>query len=259
MLAGPAFRKPRGKGGVFETILTAGFLVEAMVAIAAGLVRGFSGFGAALILAPGFTLVMAPREAVVMTVLLNTGAAAQLLFPALRLTRWRDIGPMGAAAALAIPFGSLLLVGLDGTVIRRAIGAVVLAFSVATLAGWRYRGPRGQPANLLVGVIGGLLTGAAGVGGPPIILYFLSSDRPMAENRAGFICLFVLIQLVAVPVFLWQGLVTWELVWRAALLLPVYLVATHVGARLFTRTSEHLARRLALGCLVVIGLATLIR
>jgi uncharacterized membrane protein YfcA len=244
---------------VFETILTAGFLVEAMVAIAAGLVRGFSGFGAALILAPGFTLVMAPREAVVMTVLLNSSALVQLLFPALRQTRWRDVGPMGAAAVIAVPFGSLLLIGLDGAVIRRVIGAIVLGFSAVSLAGWRYRGPRGLPANLLVGTLGGLLTGAAAVGGPPIILYFLSSDRPMAENRASFISFFALIQLAAVPVFLWEGLVTWALVGRTALLLPAFLVATHVGAKLFTRASDRLARQLALGALVLIGLATLIR
>jgi len=248
---------------MLETVLTvgltAGFLVEATVAIAAGLVRGFSGFGAALILAPGFTLVMAPREAVVLTVLLNSSAVAQLLFPALRRTRWIDVGPMGAAAVVAIPFGSLLLIGLDGAVIRRAIGAVVLGFSVVVLAGWRYRGPRGLPANLLVGMLGGLLTGAAAVGGPPVILYFLSSERPMAESRASFISFFALIQIVAVPVFLWEGLVTWELVGRAALLLPAFLVATHVGARLFTRASDRLARQFALGALVLIGLATLIR
>jgi uncharacterized protein len=244
---------------MLETVLTAGFLVQAMVALAAGLVRGFSGFGAALILAPGFTLVMAPREAVVLTVLLNSGAIAQLLFPALRQTRWREVGPMGAAAMIAIPVGSLLLIGLDGAVIRRAIGGIVLGFSVVVLAGWRYRGPRGLPVNLLVGTLGGLLTGAAAVGGPPIILYFLSSDRPMAENRASFISFFAVIQLAAVPVFLWEGLVTWELVGRTALLLPVFLVATYIGARLFGRASDRLARRLALGALVLIGLATLIR
>jgi uncharacterized membrane protein YfcA len=244
---------------MLETVLTAGLLVQAMVALAAGLVRGFSGFGAALILAPGFTLVMAPREAVVLTVLLNSSAIAQLLFPALRQTRWREVGPMGAAAMIAIPVGSLLLIGLDGAVIRRAIGGIVLGFSVSMLTGWRYRGPRGLPVNLLVGTLGGLLTGAAAVGGPPIILYFLSSDRPMAENRASFISFFAVIQLAAVPVFLWEGLVTGELVARTVLLLPAFLVATHVGARLFTGASDRLARRLALGALVLIGLATLIR
>jgi uncharacterized membrane protein YfcA len=222
-------------------------------------VRGFSGFGAALVMAPGFTLVMEPRDAVAMTILLNVSTISQLLIPALRETRWRDVGPMAVAAAVAIPFGAVILVTLDATVIRRAIGALVVGFSLVLLAGWRYHGARTQPANLLVGALGGLLTGATGFGGPPLILYFLAGDRPMAENRAGFISFFALTQLVTVPVFLWQGLVTWELVWRTALLVPIYLVATHIGARLFTRASERAVRLIALGFLVLIGAATLVR
>ena len=234
-------------------------MLEALIATAAGLVRGFSGFGAALILAPGFSLVMPPPEAVAMTVLLNVGTLGQLLLPALRQTRWIDVGPMSAAAVVAIPLGSLALTTLDGGVIRRAIGALVLGFSLVMLAGWRYGGRRSLPANLTVGAMCGALTGAAGIGGPPIILYFMSGDRPMAENRAGFISFFALIQLAAVPVFLWEGLVRGELVWRALGLLPVYIAATWLGARLFVRADETLARRIALGCLVLVGAAALLR
>jgi uncharacterized protein len=240
-------------------LLTPEFAVEVVVAVVAGLVRGFSGFGAALVMAPGFTLVMAPRDAVAVTILLNVSTLTQLLVPALRQTRWRDVAPMGAAGMMAIPFGAIILTTLDGAVIRRAIGALVLGFSLVLLAGWRYRGERTQPANLAVGAVGGLLTGATGFGGPPLILYFLAGDRPMAENRAGFISYFAMTQAVTVPVFLWQGLLSWDLVWRTALLVPPYFVATTIGARLFRHTSERAVRLIALGFLMLIGAATLLR
>ena len=235
------------------------FLVAAAVVTAAGLVRGFSGFGGALILAPGLTLVGTPREAVTMTVLLNTTTLFQLVWPALRQARWRDVGPMAGAAALTIPFGAMILVLVDAITLRRAIGAVVLGFSLVLLAGWRYRGGRTQPANLLVGAIGGLLSGGAGFGGPPLILYFLAGDRPMVENRAGFIVFFALTQFVVIPTFLWDGLITWTLVWRALLVMPIYLLATDIGARLFRHADERLARHVALGFLVVVGVATVLR
>jgi uncharacterized membrane protein YfcA len=241
------------------TVLTLAFLIEAAVAAVAGVVRGFSGFGAALIMAPGFLLVVSPQDAVVMTVLLNFMTITQLLGPALRQVNWRELGPMGLAGMAGVPLGSVLLIAVDGGVIRRVIGAVVLGFSVAMLAGWRYTGPRTRGATLVVGALGGMLTGSAGVGGPPVILYLLSNDRPMAESRAGFIVFFTFIQLAALPVFLVAGLVSWRLLGHTALLVPLYLIATHVGARLFARANEALARRLALGLLVVIGLATLVR
>jgi hypothetical protein len=43
------------------------------------------------------------------------------------------------------------------------------------------------------------------------------------------------------------------------LVVPVYLIATHVGARLFRHADDRLARRVALGFLVLIGAATVLR
>ena len=240
-------------------MLSLTFLVEAAVVTVAGLIRGFSGFGGALVLSPGLSLVGTPREAVTMTVLLNTTTFFQLLWPALRRARWRDVGPMVGGAALTIPFGAMILLVVDAMTLRRGIGAVVLGFSLVLLAGWRYRGDRTVLASLVVGALGGVLSGAAGFGGPPLILYFLAGDRPMAENRAGFIVFFALTQLVVVPTFLWTGLITGELIWRTLLVMPVYLLATHVGAQLFRFADDRLARRIALIFLLLIGAATVLR
>jgi uncharacterized membrane protein YfcA len=244
---------------VLAALLTTAFLTQAAVAVIAGFVRGFSGFGAALILAPGFTLVMPAQDAVVMTVLLNFSTVTQLLLPALRRVEWREMGPMGLAGAIGVPLGSVLLLVVDDATLRRAIGAVVLVFSIVMLAGWRYRGGLSLAKTMLAGGLGGVLTGSAGVGGPPVILYLLSGERPLADSRAAFIVFFAILQVVALPVFFMSGLISWELVGRTALLVPLYLAATQLGAYLFTRSSEQLARRLALGVLVVIGVATVLR
>jgi uncharacterized membrane protein YfcA len=242
-----------------SALLTFTFLTQIAITLVAGLVRGFSGFGAALIMAPAFTLVMAPREAVGLTILLNCATILQLLPAALRLTRWSEIGPMGLAAMAAIPFGNLLLIAIDGPLIRRAIGAVVLGFSVAMLAGWRYTRPPTRTGAVVVGALSGLLTGSAGMGGPPVILYMLTDKRAMRESRAGFITFFALSQLVATPLLFWTGVVTGALLIQTALLAPAYFVAIHLGAKLFPLVDEALVRRLALGFLLVIGVATLVR
>lgn len=244
---------------VLDAVLSWTFVVEIGVAAIAGFVRGFSGFGAALILAPGFTLVMPAQDAVVMTVLLNFSTLSQLLVPALKRVQWREMGPMGVAGMVGVPLGSIVLLVVDDHVLRRAIGAVVLSFSVAMLAGWRYRGGQSLGKTAVVGLLGGMLTGSAGVGGPPVILYILSGDRPIADARAVFIVYFAILQLVAVPLFVATGLVTWSLVGRTLLLVPLYLLATQAGAMLFPRVTERVARGFALAALVVIGAATVLR
>jgi hypothetical protein len=87
----------------------------------------------------------------------------------------------------------------------------------------------------------------------------LSGDRPVADARAVFIVYFAMLQIIAVPTFVVTGLVTWTLVWHTALLVPLYLLATHIGAALFTRASEKFARGFALAALVLIGAATVLR
>ena len=248
-----------GWQALLDTVLSGSFAVEIAVAALAGFVRGFSGFGAALILAPGFTLVMPAQDAVVLTVLLNFTTITQLLRPALARVQWRELGPMGLAGVIGVPLGSVLLLVVDDAVLRRAIGAIVLSFSIAMLAGWRYRGGQSLGKTTVVGLLGGVLTGSAGVGGPPLILYMLSGDRPIADARAVFIVYFAFLQLAAVPVFVATGLVTWGLVGRTALLVPIYLLVTQLGAVLFPRVSEKFARGFALVALVLIGLATVIR
>ncbi len=111
----------------------------------------------------------------------------------------------------------------------------------------------------MVGLLGGLLTGSAGVGGPPVILYMLSGERPIADARAVFIVYFAMLQIIAVPTFVVTGLVTWTLVWHTALIVPLYLLATQIGAILFPRASERFARGFALAALVLIGAATVLR
>src|SRR3954462_5077624 len=109
----------RGGADVLAAPVTTAFLTQAAVAVIAGFVRGFSGFGAALILAPGFTLVMAAQDAVVMTVLLNFTTITQLLRPALARIQWRELGPMGGAGMIGVPLGGVLLLVVDDAMLRR--------------------------------------------------------------------------------------------------------------------------------------------
>ena len=53
------------------------FAFAAAMAAAAGLIRGFSGFGATMTLAPALSLVMPPPEAVAVVLMMETAGARQ--------------------------------------------------------------------------------------------------------------------------------------------------------------------------------------
>lgn len=239
--------------------LNGALAVAAAVAVAAGLMRGFAGVGSGMLMAPIFAVLFGPLETVAMVITMEIVVTAQLLPSVRREIDWRVVGPMGAMAAMLMPFGSWLLVSLDPALLGRGMALVVLAFSVLLLTGWRYDGAKLLPVSLGVGALSGVLMAATSLGNPPVMLYLLSSRDSAARNRANFTGYFAVTLLALMVWMLAVGLIAWPALLRALLLLPPFMLAAWVGSRLFRKSSEQLYRRIALGLLVCVGLYGLLR
>ncbi|HYC63535.1 MAG TPA: TSUP family transporter, partial [Reyranellaceae bacterium] len=94
-------------------LLAASFLIAAGVAFVAGMVRGFAGFGAAMLMTPVFSALHGPAVGVALCLLLEIAVALPLLPRVVGLVDWRRIGLLALAAAAAAPFGNLLLTHVD--------------------------------------------------------------------------------------------------------------------------------------------------
>jgi uncharacterized membrane protein YfcA len=236
-----------------------GWLFAVAAVAAAGIVRGFSGFGAGLVMVPSLSLVFGPAVAVPVVVAMEVAGSALLVPTALRDVRWRAILPLALAAGVTIPLGGTLLASIDGLTMRRAISAVVLVFTLLLWTGWRYGGRPSPPVICATGATSGLLTGAAGIGGPPVILFFLSGPHGAPDTRANLICFFAFTQLVAIGSFAFYGLLGPGILRLALVLVPVFLLAAWAGSRWFVQVSEAGFRRATLTLLVVIALVGLLR
>ena len=76
-----------------ETLVLSG-----AVALIAGVIRGITGFGGAVVMAPPLALLRGPRVMIPVTLLLEGIAAMPMLWQTRDLVRWRLIGPILAAA-----------------------------------------------------------------------------------------------------------------------------------------------------------------
>lgn len=228
-------------------------LGAAFATAVAGLMRGYAGFGTAILLAPVYSLLWGPLAGVPVMLLLELFVSAQLLPRSWREADRKTILPIGLAACAATPVGAWVLVSADPETLRRAIGAMVLVFGLLLLSPYRYHGPRPMPLNLAVGVTSGLLKGSTGMSGPPVILYLLSGPDEARRHRANLILFFGLIALVSVVMPVVLGLITVAVLAKLAVMLPVMLVCVRVGARLFRVVPERFYRPFALVCLVTVG------
>jgi uncharacterized membrane protein YfcA len=209
-------------------------------------------------MAPGFAMLIEPKAGVGVITLLNVASAAQIFIPSLRLARWDVVRPLSISACIAYPAGLALLVALDALVIRRAIGATVVGCALLLLSGYRLKGGYTTLRTAVAGACSGALNGLTGAGGPPTILYLLSGDDPPPRTRANFIVFFTIMQAVAIPQLLYASVLTTRLAVTAALLLPVYMAATHLGVKLFPLASPALYRRIAIAILIARGAVALL-
>lgn len=228
--------------------------IAAAIALGAGFMRGFTGFGSNLVMAPLFAVVFGPVPAVVMALTLDFIAGLTLLRGTLAEVRWREILPLIAFSVVAAPAGVALLVGLDADTMRRAIAVVLILSAMALLSGRRWSRRQSTLASAGVGVLSGVLTGACSMGGPPIVLYLLSGpDARAAAIRAGLIVYSIILYLAVFGALGYAGALTLDPGLRALGALPAMLLGTWVGTALFRRTGEAFWRRFALWFLVAIG------
>src|SRR5690606_6239029 len=108
------------------------------IAALAGVVRGFSGFGSALIYVPLISAVYEPRIATVSFALMDYVCVLPYALRAIPQARWREVAPAFGAALLTVPLGTMTQNAADPLVLRWGMAAFVLAFVLLIAVGWRY-------------------------------------------------------------------------------------------------------------------------
>jgi uncharacterized membrane protein YfcA len=114
-----------------------GLPFAAVVALVAGLVYGFAGFGSALIFIPLTTLVLPPAVAIAAFSLLALAALVTVVPRAWGLADRRAVCVMLAASVLVTPVGVLVLRIASEEVLRAIVAGLTLATLAALVAGWR--------------------------------------------------------------------------------------------------------------------------
>lgn len=222
------------------------------IVVIAGLVRGFSGFGSALIHIPLIAALYNPRIAAVTILIIDFVAAVPLTSREFPRCEWRELAPISIAAAIAIPFGAMLLVIVDAVTLRWGIAVLIFLFLIPMALGWRYHGKPKLPITIGVGLLSGLGAGAVQIAAPPVVLYWLGAARHVAIVRANFMVYLLLIDIFGLIVYGLKGLLTADAIVLGALLTIPFFVAMAAGARYFHGASDTHYRRVAY---LIVGLA----
>ena len=222
----------------------------AAIAVLAGLVRGFSGFGTALIYVPLAGMVLPPLWVLVTMTVMDLVGPLPNVPRAWREGRPRQVALLAAAAFVGLLPGLWLLSRMSPDAFRWTVSLLCLATVALLASGWRWRGRMTPPVVAGVGVASGVLGGVSGLAGPPVILTYMAAPLPAATVRANVLLFLVLWDVLFGAVLLVQGRLDAAAVAVGAVLIVPYTLANVAGARLFDPTRER-AYRLTAYLLIV--------
>jgi hypothetical protein len=232
-------------------------IAAAVIALISGLVRGFSGFGSALIYMPLISAVYEPRIAAVTLLAIDFVSSTPFTIPEFRRCAWREVLPLAIASAIAVPFGTWALLVINPLALRWGIAVLVLTLLAVMASGWRYRGEPKLPLTIGVGLFAGFGGGAVQIAGPAVIIYWLSRGNAALAMRANLMVFFTLIDVMLVVSYAVQGLFTADTLALSLLLGIPFLLALGVGVRMFHGTSDRLYRNVAYAVIAVAALLSL--
>jgi uncharacterized protein len=227
------------------------------VSALAGAVRGFSGFGSALIFVPLISAIYDPRTAAGTFLLIDFAVALTVLPAVWREAHWRDVFPLAAAAVIAAQFGALILIYTEAVTLRWGIVIVVLILLGVLMSGWRYHGRPKLPVTLGVGALAGTLGGAIQIVGPPVIVYWLGSASSPAAVRANLNAFFSVFACALFVTYIVRGLLPAHVFVLALLLGPLQVIALRSGTRWFHAASAETYRRVAYAIVAVSALVSM--
>ena len=235
------------------------WLVGAVVIAAASFVQGLAGFGIGLVSLAFLPFLMSPQHAIVLITLYAAVFIVIIFIPLRRDFTLHGMIELVAGTILATPAGIWLLAVLPPDLLKRLIGLVLLLIVALEWLGLYPERLRGRGWGFGAGLAAGVLGGAIGTPGPPVILYAAAQDWNPRTVKANIQAFLMINQAVILLGYWWAGLLDreiWRLTWLFAAPAAIGLVA---GMLLFSRLDRERFRRVVFTVLLVSGLVLLIR
>lgn len=240
--------------------LSPGMLLYALLAIGvAAIIRGYSGFGFSALMVTSLSLILPPAEVVPTAFLLEVAASIHMLPLVWRSIDWKMLNWLVLGILAGTPAGLIFLAEVPQDPMRFTISGLVLVACFLLWKDVRIRSEGGWSRFLAVGCFSGLVNGAAGIGGLPVVLFLLSSSIGAEVFRASIVAFLFFSGIYATIISGNQNLLSSELLVRTTLFLIPLAVGVTLGHRRFVKASPESFRKFAIGLLIFLSIAVIVR
>lgn len=237
-----------------ETIIALSLII-----FIASVVRGFTGFGLALVAVPLIQFFMPVSDTAVFIAMINAIFSIIYFRRSREIVRDQPLGRMALWTGIGVAAGTLILKYINPAYIQLVWGVLIILIVIALARGVDFRINSDASALTLSGLLGGVLAGATGITGPPVAIILASLKTPKEKFNA-LISVFILFAVsYALVFYLISGLVRAETFLLALCSVPALLAGLYTGDRLVSRISQQSFTRVVFVVLILMGIITIFK
>lgn len=232
-------------------------LYIALIGLAAGSVKGYSGFGSSLVAIPLLRLVYGTLSPSLVAMLI----AFNLVLNTLLLIENKGFHPDSLKRVWLIPFfgvlftfiGIQILFNVNGDVLGYIAGGFIILAVINKFFQLSFRLKDTALTRIIVGMLSGIGNGIASIDGPPVVIYLTSIDAPKVQFKNVLAAHFLVMGFVAVGIHIIAGTYTLGNLLLTGYMLFFTVIGLVFGMFLSRKSNEEVFQKVIL--LIMLGLA----
>jgi hypothetical protein len=240
-------------------ISTTNIIALSLIIFLASVVRGFTGFGLALVAVPMIQLFLPVTDTAVFIVFINFIFSLVYYQKSKEIVKGQPLGIMALTTGAGVGVGTAILKYVPSSGIQLVWGVLIILIVIFMLSGLRLGIKSDRTALSVSGLFGGILAGCTGIIGPPVAV-ILSSVKTPKEKFNAIISMFIFFAVsYAIVFYLVAGLIKKETLILTLCSVPALLLGLRMGDKLMTRISQKYFTYAIYTLLLIMGVITIIK
>ncbi len=240
-------------------VSTGTIIALSLIIFFASVVRGFTGFGLALVAVPLIQFLMPVTDTAVFIAMINAIFSMLYYRRSRALVKGQPLGSMALWTGVGVAAGTVILKFVNPAYIQLIWGILIIFIVIVLARGISFGIHSDRTAMTLSGLFGGVLAGATGITGPPVAI-ILSSIKTPREKFNAVISMFILFAVSYALVFYFiSGLIKPETALLALCSIPALIAGLYTGDILVAKISQKTFTTVVYVVLIIMGLITLFK
>ncbi|WP_101911223.1 sulfite exporter TauE/SafE family protein [Marasmitruncus massiliensis] len=235
------------------------FVMIGLITLLSAFIQGCTGFGFSIIAMTLMPLAMPLKYAAAVTAISSFFMVASFAFNLRRQINFKlMLYPLISSTITSLAGVAVMMSSPDGFM-RRILGLILILLSIYFIFFNQKIRVRQTPVNgLIIGSVSGILSGLFNMGGPPMVIYFLSTTDDKMEYNATLQCYFALNGSLVLILHLLMGNFNVQIAQYCGVSLIGIVLGAFIGFKIFKRITFPVIRKVVYGLMVVFGFYLLI-